>query len=214
VIFTRTKHRAKNLARELEANKFRVTELQGNLSQSRRQSAMTGFREGKYDMLVATDIAAHGIDVSEVSHVINFDIPDTVDAYTHRIGRTGRALHTGEAFTLATPNDALTVRAVERTLKTRIERRTLPGFDYGNFSPEKQSSQPAQSQPWSGQPQPNGGPPDSAASSSQGSPNRGANPRRKPFPPQSSGRPRTAGGSGSGRHPRSRGYAAPGRSSR
>ena len=251
VIFTRTKHRAKNLARELEANKFRVTELQGNLSQSRRQSAMEGFRAGKYDMLVATDIAAHGIDVSEVSHVINFDIPDTVDAYTHRIGRTGRALHTGEAFTLATPNDALTVRAVERALKTRIERRTLAGFDYGNFSPENQSSQQAARQPRSGQPQPNGGRPDSAAprryvpgrpgsrppqardrqqesevggpaqrsaspaaSSSQDSPNRGADPSGKPFPERSLARPRTAEGSGSGRHPRSRGYAAPGRSSR
>jgi len=152
VIFTRTKHRAKTLARELEVNNFRVTQLQGNLSQNRRQSAMEGFRAGKYDMLVATDIAAHGIDVSEVSHVINFDIPDTVDAYTHRIGRTGRALRTGEAFTLATPDDALTVRAVERALKTRIERRAVPGFDYGYFSPENQFSPLARP----GRPQPNG----------------------------------------------------------
>lgn len=114
---------------------------------------MSGFSNGKYDLLVATDIAAHGIDVSEVSHVINFDIPDTVDAYTHRIGRTGRALHTGEAFTLATPDDAAMVHAVERTLKTRIERRALPGFDYGGFSPGEQFLQqtPKQSRPGAGQ---------------------------------------------------------------
>ena len=141
IIFTRTKHRARSLAQELERQDYRVTQLQGNLSQNRRQAAMDGFRQGKYDLLVATDIAAHGIDVSEVSHVINFDIPDTVDAYTHRIGRTGRALHTGEAFTLATPDDASVVRAVEKTLKTRIERRALPGFDYGDFSPEAQFPQ-------------------------------------------------------------------------
>jgi len=246
VIFTRTKHRAKTLARELEVNNYRVAELQGNLSQSRRQSAMDGFRGGKYDMLVATDIAAHGIDVSEVSHVINFDIPDTVDAYTHRIGRTGRALHTGEAFTLATPDDGLTVRAVERALKSRIERRTLEGFDYGHFSPENQFSQQARP----GQPAANGGRPNGAAprryvpgrpgsrppqardrqpfsevgnapqrsarpaaSSSQDSPNRGNAPDSRPAPSQSPGRPRPAGGAGANRHPRSRGFAAPGRSS-
>jgi ATP-dependent RNA helicase RhlE len=158
VIFTRTKHRAKTLARELEINNYRVTQLQGNLSQNRRQNAMEGFRGGKYDMLVATDIAAHGIDVSEVSHVINFDIPDTVDAYTHRIGRTGRALRTGEAFTLVTPDDDSTVRAVERALNTRIERRTLVGFDYGNFSPEGRFSPHARA----GQPRANAGRPDSA----------------------------------------------------
>jgi ATP-dependent RNA helicase RhlE len=157
VIFTRTKHRARILARELETREYRVTQLQGNLTQNRRQRAMEGFREGRYDLLVATDIAAHGIDISEVSHVINYDIPDTVDAYTHRIGRTGRALHTGEAFTLATPDDASVVRAVERTLKTRIERRALAGFDYGDFSPEDQFPQQTLKQPRQGQLQPNCG---------------------------------------------------------
>ena len=157
LIFTRTKHRARTLARELETHDYRVTQFQGNLSQNRRQSAMDEFRKGKYDLLVATDIAAHGIDVSEVSHVINFDIPDTVDAYTHRVGRTGRALHTGEAFTLATPDDVSVVRAVERTLKIRIERRALAGFDYGDFSPEDQFPQQASNQPRQGQLQPNYG---------------------------------------------------------
>jgi ATP-dependent RNA helicase RhlE len=157
VIFTRTKQRARTLSRELETHNYRVTQLQGNLTQNRRQRAMEGFREGRYDLLVATDIAAHSIDISEVSHVINYDIPDTVDAYTHRIGRTGRALHTGEAFTLATPDDASVVRAVERTLKTRIERRALAGFDYGDFSPEDQFPQQTPKQPRQGQLQPNGG---------------------------------------------------------
>ena len=168
LIFTRTKHRARTLARELETHNFRVTQLQGNLSQNRRQSAMDGFREGKYDFMVATDIAAHGIDVSEVSHVINFDIPDTVDAYTHRIGRTGRALQTGEAFTLATPNDAAIVRAVERSMKTRIERRTLAGFDYAGFSPETQFSQQTPKQPRPAQHQRNGGRPESPAHRNDG----------------------------------------------
>ena len=202
VIFTRTKHRARTLARELENHDFRVTQLQGNLSQNRRQAAMEGFRQGKYDLLVATDIAAHGIDVSEVSHVINFDIPDTVDAYTHRIGRTGRALHTGEAFTLATPDDAWVVRAVERTLKTAIERRALAGFDYGDFSPKDQFSQQTPKQPRPRQPQPNGRRPASSPPRPNGSRTPGNRPASSPNrqqsqagkPPRSSGGPNTSGG--------------------
>ncbi len=102
LVFTRTKYRARNLARSLQKEKYRASALQGNMSQNQRQEAIDGFRKGKYDILVATDIAARGIDVSEISHVINFDMPDTVDAYTHRIGRTGRADRTGEAFTFVT----------------------------------------------------------------------------------------------------------------
>ena len=176
VIFTRTKHRARTLARELEMRDFRVTQLHGNLSQNRRQRALSGFSDGKYDLLVATDIAAHGIDVTEVSHVINFDMPNTVDAYTHRIGRTGRALQTGEAFTLATPDDALMVRSVERTLKTRIERRSLAGFRYGDFSPEDQFSDHDQRPPRQRQAQPNGGRPNPFASG-RGRRGRPGNPR-------------------------------------
>ena len=141
LIFTRTKHRARNLALDLSKLKYRVSALQGNLSQNRRDEAMNGFRSGKYDILVATDIAAHGIDVPAVSHVINFDMPNTVDAYIHRIGRTGRALQTGEAFTLAVTADAPMVREVERALDARIERRRLPDFDYGDFMPESQFPQ-------------------------------------------------------------------------
>ena len=141
LIFTRTKHRARNLALDLSKLSYRVAALQGNLSQNRRDEAMNGFRSGRYDILVATDIAAHGIDVPEISHVINFDMPNTADAYIHRIGRTGRALQTGEAFTLAVTADAPMVREVEKALDARIERRRLPEFNYGDFTPEDQFPQ-------------------------------------------------------------------------
>jgi len=135
LVFTRTKHRAKRVAEQLQRAGFPATSLQGNLSQNRRQAALEGFRAGSYRIMVATDIAARGIDVSGISHVINYDMPDTVDAYTHRIGRTGRAEHTGEAYTLVTREDADEVRAVERLLGSPIERRTLPDFDYREPAP-------------------------------------------------------------------------------
>ncbi len=137
LVFTRTKRRARFLARDLDKKGYRAEALQGNMSQNRRQKAIDGFRSGKYDILVATDIAARGIDVAEISHVINFDMPDTADAYTHRIGRTGRAEEEGDAFTFATDEDAAMIRDIERVLKTRLERRRWPGFDYGGFDPEK-----------------------------------------------------------------------------
>lgn len=136
LVFTRTKHRAKKVAQQLEKNGFRATSLQGNLSQNKRQEALDGFRDGRYQILVATDIAARGLDVSQISHVINYDIPDTVDAYTHRIGRTGRAAKTGDAFTLVTDQDDDIVRGIERVLGARLERRTLPDFDYQASAPE------------------------------------------------------------------------------
>jgi ATP-dependent RNA helicase RhlE len=148
LVFTRTKYRARNLARDLEKRRYRVAALQGNMSQNRRQEAINGFRDGTYDILVATDVAARGIDVKDVSHVINFDMPDTVDAYTHRIGRTGRAHRTGEAFTFMAQGDEPLVRAIEEVLGKRIERRRLPGFNYGSFVSESrsQANRPNQSQ--------------------------------------------------------------------
>lgn len=131
LVFTRTKRRARFLARHLKKKGHRASELQGNMSQNQRQRAIDGFRQGKHDILVATDVAARGIDVADISHVINFDMPDTVDAYTHRIGRTGRAEESGEAFTFAAPEDASMVRAIEKTLNRRVERRKLADFDYG-----------------------------------------------------------------------------------
>jgi ATP-dependent RNA helicase RhlE len=141
LIFTRTKYRARNLARDLERQRYRVAALQGNMSQNQRQHAIDGFRDGRYDILVATDIASRGIDVSEISHVINFDMPDTVDAYTHRIGRTGRAHKTGEAFTFMDQGDEPMVREIEKLLGKQIERRRLPGFNYGHSAPEAQTQQ-------------------------------------------------------------------------
>ena len=130
LVFTRTKHRAKSLGNKLALKGFRSTSLQGNLSQGRRQAALDGFRDGTFQILVATDIAARGIDVTRISHVINYDIPSTPDAYIHRIGRTGRAARTGEAFTLITGDDRDMVAAINRTLGVPIERRTLADFDY------------------------------------------------------------------------------------
>ena len=137
LIFTRTKYRARGLARDLEKRGYRAAALQGNMSQNQRQRAIKGFRDGKYDILVATNIAARGIDVLDISHVINFDVPDTVDAYTHRIGRTGRAHKTGEAYTLMEPEQEPMVREIEKVLGAQIERRRVPGFDYGSFAPER-----------------------------------------------------------------------------
>ncbi|MFO7652427.1 MAG: DEAD/DEAH box helicase [Candidatus Krumholzibacteriia bacterium] len=137
LIFTRTKFRARTLARALERHGHSVSELQGNMTQNRRQAAMDGFRSGRYEILVATDIAARGIDVADIRHVINFDMPDCVDAYTHRIGRTGRALQTGAAFSLAAGEDAGVIRQIEQVLGERIERRRLDEFDYGVFNPDR-----------------------------------------------------------------------------
>jgi ATP-dependent RNA helicase RhlE len=131
LVFTRTKHRATRLAQQLKAAGHATASLQGNLSQNQRQRAMDAFRDGRVRILVATDIAARGIDVSTISHVINYDIPDTVDAYVHRSGRTGRADRTGDAFTFVTREDASTVRAIERTLGAPLERKHVDGFDYG-----------------------------------------------------------------------------------
>jgi ATP-dependent RNA helicase RhlE len=130
LIFTRTKHRAKRLAQRLHDQGLDATSLQGNLSQNRRKAALEGFRDGKFSILVATDIASRGIDISQITHVINFDVPDTTEAYTHRIGRTGRAAKTGDAFTFVTHEDEAMVRDIERALGSRIERRKLEGFDY------------------------------------------------------------------------------------
>ncbi len=130
LVFTRTKHRATRLARHLAGAGRRAAALQGNMSQGQRQRAIAGFRDGSVRVLVATDIAARGIDVATVSHVINYDVPDTVDAYVHRSGRTGRAERTGDAFTFVAREDQATVRTLERALGAALERRRLEGFDY------------------------------------------------------------------------------------
>jgi len=137
LIFTRTKHRAKKLAQRLVEAGYSATSLQGNLSQNKRQSAMNGFRDGSLQILVATDIASRGIDVLSISHVINYDIPATVEAYTHRIGRTGRAAQTGEAFTLITDEDSSQVRSIEKVLGYKLEQCKLENFNYNAAGPSQ-----------------------------------------------------------------------------
>ncbi len=148
LVFTRTKHRAKSLGKKLVAAGYRSASLQGNLSQRRRQAALDGFRDGTFQILVATDIAARGIDVTKISHVINYDIPSTPEAYIHRIGRTGRATLSGEAFTLVTGEDKDMVRAINRMIGSKIEQRILSTFDYGPAKSEGEGRSR-----WQGKPQ-------------------------------------------------------------
>jgi ATP-dependent RNA helicase RhlE len=142
LIFTRTKHRAERVAQQLAKAGYPVTSLQGNMPQSRRQAALDGFRNGSFKILVATDIAARGIDVLEISHVVNYDMPDSTDAYTHRIGRTGRVGKAGDAFTLVTGEDTAMVRSLERLLNAPLERLTLQGFDYTKSAPAREYTRP------------------------------------------------------------------------
>ncbi|HEX9080675.1 MAG TPA: DEAD/DEAH box helicase, partial [Holophagaceae bacterium] len=137
LVFTRTKHRAKRLAEQLGRFGHQSSCIQGNLSQTQRQRAMDGFRSGKFRVLVATDIAARGIDVSRVAHVVNYDLPDTPETYTHRVGRTGRAEREGQAHSLVTSEDVSMVKAIERLLGKPIERRRVEGFDYASAAPER-----------------------------------------------------------------------------
>lgn len=130
IVFTRTKHRARRLAEQLNAAGHRAVGLQGNMSQGQRDRAMSGFRSRRFDVLVATDIAARGIDVNDVSHVINFDVPNTPEAYTHRIGRTGRSEQSGIACTFVTSGDRSWVRSTENMIGAPIPRRRVAGFDH------------------------------------------------------------------------------------
>ncbi len=126
LIFTRTKYKAKSLALVLEHAGYSATSLQGNLSQQKRQQAMDGFRDGTYKILVATDIAARGIDVLGISHVINYDVPDTAETYTHRTGRTGRATRSGQAITFADRDDSKMISLIERNLGKKMNSKTTP----------------------------------------------------------------------------------------
>jgi ATP-dependent RNA helicase RhlE len=142
LVFTRTKRRTERVAQQLARAGFRATSLQGDMPQYQRQYALDGFRKGSVKILVATDIAARGIDVLDISHVVNYDMPDSTDAYTHRIGRTGRIGKTGEAFTFVTGEDKATVLALEHLLKKPLERRTLHGFDYSVPAPTRKYTRP------------------------------------------------------------------------
>jgi ATP-dependent RNA helicase RhlE len=136
LVFTRTKHRAERLALQLAKTGFKAAALHGDLAQYRRQATLDGFRMGTVKVLVATDIAARGIDVLRISHVVNYDMPDTIDAYIHRIGRTGRINNKGQALTLVTGTDADMIKEIEQVLKTPVEQRMLDGFDYTSPAPK------------------------------------------------------------------------------
>jgi ATP-dependent RNA helicase RhlE len=128
LVFTRTKHKAKSLALVLQKAGYSAASIQGNLSQQKRQQALNGFKDGTFKILVATDIAARGIDVKGISHVINYDVPDTAETYTHRTGRTGRAEQTGQAFIFAGKEDSRMISLIERNLGKKMQRQTTPGF--------------------------------------------------------------------------------------
>ncbi|MDD5723139.1 MAG: DEAD/DEAH box helicase [Syntrophales bacterium] len=128
LVFTRTKSRAKSVAGQLDKSGYKVTSLHGNLTQQKRQKALDGFRDGRYEIMVATDIAARGIDVMRISHVINYDMPMTTDAYTHRVGRTGRASKTGEAFTFVTGQDVSLAYSLKRTLGDKLAYHSVDGL--------------------------------------------------------------------------------------
>ncbi|MGZ5444499.1 MAG: DEAD/DEAH box helicase, partial [Thermoanaerobaculia bacterium] len=137
IVFTRTKHRANRVFEQLEARKVKVARIHGNRSQVQRTEALEGFKSGRYRILVATDIAARGIDVEALSHVVNFDVPNLPDDYIHRVGRTARAELTGDAITFVAPDEENDLRAIERAIGKRLPRVTVPDFDYSRRPTEK-----------------------------------------------------------------------------
>ena len=139
--FTRTKHRANRLADLLDRHGVACTRIHGNRSQTRRTEALAGFKDGSFRVMVATDIAARGIDIEELAMVVNVDVPHLVEDYIHRVGRTARAEATGVAITLVSPEEEEDLRAIERALGTRLPRERLEGFDYG-MRPEERFEVP------------------------------------------------------------------------
>jgi ATP-dependent RNA helicase RhlE len=137
LVFTRTKHRANRLAEYLERRGASCARIHGNRSQAQRMQALEGFKAGRYRVLVATDIAARGIDVEALSHVVNFDVPAVPEDYIHRVGRTARAEATGDAFTFVAPNEAADLAGIERAIGKSLPRVTVPGFDYAQRTTER-----------------------------------------------------------------------------
>jgi ATP-dependent RNA helicase RhlE len=130
LVFTRTKHRANRLADALQREGIRADRIHGNRSQAQRTAALAQFKSGRCPVLVATDIVARGIDVEDLGHVVNFDVPEAPEDYIHRIGRTGRAEATGEAFTFVAPDERGDLAAIERAIGRPLPRVTVPDFDY------------------------------------------------------------------------------------
>ena len=134
IVFCRTRTEVDELSETLNARGYRAEALHGGLSQEQRDRVMKKFRANKADLLIATDVAARGLDVQHVSHVVNYDVPSAAEAYVHRIGRTGRAGHAGQALTLLTPVDELSMQAIERMTGQPVERIMLPGFGGLSFA--------------------------------------------------------------------------------
>ncbi|HUC43338.1 MAG TPA: DEAD/DEAH box helicase [Candidatus Sulfotelmatobacter sp.] len=183
IVFTRTKHRANRLADFVERQGFPTARIHGNRSQSQRTQALEGFKAGRSRVLVATDIVARGIDVEDLSHVVNFDVPADPDAYIHRVGRTARAAATGDAFTFVSPDEEGDLAAIERAIGKRLPRVTVPGFDYA-AKPEARLEIPIHERI-------------AAARAARGAGRRGAPPKGKPHAAHA--KPRPKGGRGRSR---------------
>lgn len=147
IVFCRTKQRADHVTQLLKRNQHAVAVLHSNRTQREREEALRGFRDGRYEVLVATDIAARGLDIADVSHVINYDVPQHPEDYVHRIGRTGRAKATGDAFTLMVAEDRQHIAAIERFIGCRIERVKLKGFPYRYTALFEDEKRPANEAP-------------------------------------------------------------------
>jgi ATP-dependent RNA helicase RhlE len=141
LVFTRTKLMARRLARSIAADGFKVAELHSNLTQPQRNRAMEGFRRGDFQVLVATNIAARGLDVTHITHVISFDVPNVPDDYVHRVGRTARAEAEGDAFLLVSPAEEKSLERIERQIGQRLPRVTLPDFDYSQTPPARRGQE-------------------------------------------------------------------------
>ena len=134
IIFCRTKSEVDALGARLVARAFPAETLHGDLSQVQRDRVMSRFRTGQAELLVATDVAARGLDIEHVSHVINYDVPQQAEDYVHRIGRTGRAANEGDAFTFMAPDEIAMVRLIERVIGQEIPRISVPGYDFGTVA--------------------------------------------------------------------------------
>jgi ATP-dependent RNA helicase RhlE len=132
LVFTRTKHGADRVVRHLEREHIKATAMHADKTQPQRVKALEDFKAGRVRVLVATDIAQRGLDITGISHVINYDVPQQAEDYVHRIGRTGRALNEGDAFTFMAPDEISMVRTIERVIGQPIPRISMPGFDFGN----------------------------------------------------------------------------------
>jgi ATP-dependent RNA helicase RhlE len=151
LVFTRTKHRADRLAKYLTGRRVRVDRIHGNRSQRQRSQALEGFRAGRTRVLVATDIAARGIDVEKLGHVVNFDVPALPDDYVHRVGRTGRAEATGDAFTFVSPQEEADLRRIEQAIGKKLPRIAVPGFDLPPAPPVRPRRSPRRRRSFGGQ---------------------------------------------------------------